>query len=57
MFLESLQFSLGVTLPTILLMLLGVFLRRRQFVDDAFCNTASKVIFSFTLPALISSMF
>lgn len=53
MFLESLQFSLSVTLPTILLMLLGVFLRRRQFVDDAFCNTASKVIFSFTLPALI----
>ncbi|KIE92744.1 malonate transporter [Actinobacillus pleuropneumoniae] len=30
MFFESLQFSIGVMLPTILLMLLGIFLRRRN---------------------------
>ncbi|WP_150539953.1 AEC family transporter [Actinobacillus vicugnae] len=53
MFLESLQFSIGVMLPTILLMLLGIFLRRRRFVDDAFCNTTSKVMFNFALPTML----
>ncbi|WGE32376.1 AEC family transporter [Actinobacillus genomosp. 2] len=53
MFFESLQFSIGVMLPTILLMLLGIFLRRRKFVDDAFCNTASKVMFNFALPTML----
>lgn len=53
MFLESLRFSLGVTLPTILLMFFGIFLRRRRFVDDAFCSTASKMIFNFPLPLMI----
>lgn len=53
MFLESLQFSIGVTLPTILLMLFGVFLRYRKFIDDAFCQTASKVVFNFTLPPML----
>lgn len=51
--LDSLQFSIGVTLPTILLMLFGIFLRRRKFIDDVFCNTASKVVFNFTLPIMI----
>ncbi|WP_440210028.1 AEC family transporter [Actinobacillus pleuropneumoniae] len=53
MFFESLQFSIGVMLPTILLMLLGIFLRRRKFVDDDFCNTASKVMFNFALPTML----
>jgi len=53
MFLASLQFSIGVMLPTILLMLLGIFLRRRKFVDDAFCNTASKIMFNFALPTML----
>lgn len=53
MFLESLQFSLGVTLPTMLLMLLGIFLRRQRFIDDAFCHTTSKVMFNFALPTML----
>ncbi|QLB18597.1 AEC family transporter [Mannheimia granulomatis] len=53
MFLESLQFSISITLPTILLMLFGIFLRYRKFIDDAFCQTASKVVFNFTLPPMI----
>lgn len=53
MLLSSLQFSLSVTLPTILMMLLGVFLRRRQILDDRFCEMASKLIFNFSLPTLI----
>lgn len=51
--LDSLQFSIGVTLPTILVMLFGIFLRHRKFIDDAFCNTASKVVFNFTLPPML----
>ncbi|MEG9545569.1 AEC family transporter [Mannheimia sp. HC-2023] len=50
---DSLQFSISVTLPTILLMLFGIFLRKRKFIDDAFCNMASKVVFNFTLPPMI----
>ncbi|HDL5699027.1 TPA: AEC family transporter [Mannheimia haemolytica] len=53
MLFDSLQFSIGVTLPTILLMLFGIFLRRRKFIDDTFCNMASKVVFNFTLPPMI----
>lgn len=49
----SLQFSIGVTLPTILLMLFGIFLRRRKFIDEVFCHTASKVVFNFTLPIML----
>ncbi|MFU2099288.1 AEC family transporter [Mannheimia haemolytica] len=53
MLFDSIQFSIGVTLPTILLMLFGIFLRRRKFIDDTFCNMASKVVFNFTLPPMI----
>lgn len=53
MLLESLQFSLNVTLPTIFMILLGVFLRRYRWIDDNFCNMASKIIFNFALPATL----
>lgn len=53
MLLDSLQFSLNVTLPTIFMILLGVFLRRRHWIDDQFCHTASKLVFNFALPATL----
>lgn len=53
MFLQSLQFSLSVTLPTILMLLLGIALRRKKMVDDHFCQVASKLVFNITLPALL----
>lgn len=53
MFLESLQFSIGTTLPTILLMLSGIFLRRKHYIDDHFCNQASKAVFNFALPTML----
>lgn len=53
MLLESLQFSLNATLPTIFMILLGIFLRRRRWIDDNFCNMASKVVFNFALPATL----
>lgn len=53
MLLDSLQFSISVTLPTILLMLFGIFLRRKKFIDDTFCHTASRIVFNFTLPIML----
>lgn len=53
MFLDSLQFSLNVTLPTILMLLLGILLRRKKMIDDHFCQMASKLVFNIALPALL----
>lgn len=53
MFWEALQFSISTTLPTILLMLAGIMLRRKQFIDDHFCNMASKNLFNFAIPTLL----
>lgn len=53
MFFDSLQFSLSVTLPTILMLLLGIVLRRKRMVDDHFCQVASKLVFNIALPALL----
>lgn len=53
MFWEALQFSISTTLPTILLMVAGMMLRRKQFIDDHFCNMASKNLFNFAIPVLL----
>ncbi|MDO4698555.1 MAG: AEC family transporter [Pasteurellaceae bacterium] len=53
MFLDSLLFSLNVTLPTILMLVLGIILRRQKMIDDHFCQTASKLVFNIALPALL----
>lgn len=53
MFLDSLIFSINVMLPTFLLIFIGIFLRRKRILDEGFCNTASKLIFHFTLPSMI----
>lgn len=53
MLLDSLLFSLNVTLPTIFMLLLGVWLKQRKVVDDNFANTASKLVFNFALPPML----
>lgn len=53
MFLDSLLFSMNVTLPTILMLSLGMILRRRRMVDDHFCQMGSKLVFNVALPALL----
>ncbi|WP_386693030.1 MULTISPECIES: AEC family transporter [unclassified Lonepinella] len=52
-FISSFLFSLNVTLPIILLLLLGMWLRRSQVVDERFCDQATKVIFNITLPLML----
>ncbi|WP_040976438.1 AEC family transporter [Necropsobacter massiliensis] len=52
-FLSSLLFSAGVTFPILFMLLLGMLLRKRRFIDDRFCEQASKIIFNITLPVLL----
>ena len=53
MLVESLQFSLSVTLPTILMLILGIALNRYRITDDHFCQMASKLVFNIALPSLL----
>ncbi|GJJ79284.1 transporter [Pasteurella canis] len=52
-FLSSFLFSMSVTLPTVLMLLLGVVLQRWHMVDDKFTGQATKIIFNITLPILL----
>lgn len=45
--------TLDVTLPVFVMVFLGVGLKRLGWVDDAFINTASGLVFKATLPTLI----
>ena len=51
----ALLFAVGVTLPNILLLGLGRWLRRTGKVDEAFCQKASQVVFQWSLPMLLLS--
>ena len=53
MFFESLQFSFSIIGPICLLLFLGWFLRKLNIIDDGFIDTASKLVFKVTLPALL----
>ena len=52
-FWHALVFALSVTWPSILLLALGYFLRRSGQVDARFCDQASKIVFRYSLPALL----
>ncbi len=51
--LSSFLFSMSVTLPTVLMLLLGVILKRQRMVDDKFTGQATRIIFNITLPILL----
>lgn len=52
-FWQALVFALSVTLPSILLLGLGYFLRRSGQIDERFCDQASTLVFRYSLPALM----
>lgn len=52
-FWSSALFSISVTLPTLLLLILGIGLRKRKIIDDKFSQQATSVVFKITLPALL----
>ncbi|PLR36794.1 transporter [Chimaeribacter californicus] len=53
MFWQTWSFALGVTVPNLLLLVLGVVLKRAGIMDDHFCDKASRVVFNVALPCLL----
>lgn len=52
-FFNAVLFSVSVTLPSILLLVLGWYMRRTAQIDPRFCDQASKIVFNYSLPALL----
>ncbi|AHM75336.1 AEC family transporter [Yersinia hibernica] len=50
---ETWSFAFSVTVPSLLMMLLGVLLRRFGLMDDRFCDGATKLVFNLALPCLL----
>ncbi|MFL4557633.1 AEC family transporter [Yersinia kristensenii] len=50
---ETWSFAFSVTVPNLLMMLLGVLLRRCGLMDDRFCDGATQVVFNLALPCLL----
>ncbi|GGO86653.1 transporter [Marinobacterium nitratireducens] len=53
LYLQSLQFTAGVVVPIFFIVLLGYILQRTRLIDDAFINTASRLVFMVALPTLV----
>lgn len=52
-FFHHLIFALGVTGPIFFLLLLGIALRRVEWIDQEFMDAGSRLVFKLTLPVLI----
>lgn len=52
---ENIVFSLNTSTPLLLLMLLGVFLKKKRIVNDEYISTTNKLLFYIAGPALIIS--
>ncbi|MGJ8646498.1 MAG: AEC family transporter [Marinomonas colpomeniae] len=52
-FLDVLAFSFSITMPIFLILGLGIVLYRIRLINDNFIDTASKLVFNVTLPALL----
>lgn len=50
---EQLQFSLSITGPICLMLILGIFLKRIQLINENFIDVASRLVFQVTLPAML----
>lgn len=53
MFWETWAFVFSVTMPSLVLLLLGIVLRRIRLIDDNFCHTASRLVFTLAIPVLL----
>jgi predicted permease len=50
---ESLSFATDVTLPISIIILLGVLLKRIDWINDEFANIGARLVFNLTLPCLL----
>tara|TARA_Y100000782_G_scaffold28123_2_gene31443 strand:+ start:53202 stop:54206 length:1005 start_codon:yes stop_codon:yes gene_type:complete len=53
LYLNSLSFTANIVAPIFFIVFLGYLLKRMHIIDDNFINTASKLVFVITLPALV----
>ena len=53
MYISLLIQTLSITAPVVLLVVLGVYLRHKQHIDDAFVTTSSRLVFNVSLPVLM----
>jgi len=52
-FLNSFFFSLSVTAPIFVVLIMGIYLKRINFINDEFIHISSKVVFNISLPILL----
>lgn len=52
-FVQSFEFALVITLPGLILLFFGWFLKRREQIDSSFVSQASKLMFNWALPCLL----
>ncbi|MEH2922376.1 AEC family transporter [Samsonia erythrinae] len=50
---ETWSFAFSVTMPNLLMLLIGIALRKLNLINDAFCDTAMRVVFNLSLPCLL----
>ncbi|NLJ93671.1 MAG: AEC family transporter, partial [Aeromonadales bacterium] len=50
---DSLLFSLAITGPICILLLLGIVLRKSSMMNEGFIDGASRLVFNITLPLLL----
>ncbi len=50
---NAVLFSMKVTMPNVLLLMMGMWLRHIKQVDENFCDQASKLVFNWALPILL----
>lgn len=50
---ETWSFAFNVTMPNLLMLLIGVALRKLNLLNDAFCDTAMRLVFNLSLPCLL----
>lgn len=53
LYLQSLIFTANIVAPIFFIVFLGYLLKRLRIIDESFINTASRLVFVITLPALV----
>ena len=53
MFWSTLLFTAEMTLPICVILMIGITLKRLQFIDDNFVHTSSQLVFTLCMPALL----
>lgn len=51
--LDNILFALSVTSPIFIVLLTGIYLKRIDFINDAFINISAKIVFNIGLPTLL----